>query len=93
MKVIPYQDIYCGLVFENQSDFFFQQIGFEICELYEIQDGLYNFRIDLSQIKDKEERKYWRELKKINEIPDIYKPLEELDKNMQKNFKNVRGII
>ena len=51
MKVIPYQDIYCGLVFENQSDFFFQQIDYKICELYQIQDGLYNFRIDLSQIK------------------------------------------
>lgn len=51
MKVIPYQDIYCGLVFENQNDFFFQQIDYKICELYQIQDGLYNFRIDLSQIK------------------------------------------
>jgi hypothetical protein len=50
MKVIPYQDIYCGLVFENQSDFFFQQIDYRICELYQIQDGLYNFRIDLSKI-------------------------------------------
>lgn len=51
MKVIPYQDVYCGLVFENQSDFFFQQIDFNICELYQIQDGLYNFRIDLTGIK------------------------------------------
>ena len=51
MKVIPHQDIYCGLVFENQSDFFFQQIDYKICELYQIQDGLYNFRIDLTQIK------------------------------------------
>ncbi len=50
MKVIPYQDIYCGLVFENHSDFFFQQIDYKICELYQIQDGLYNFRIDLKQI-------------------------------------------
>ena len=50
MKVIPYQDIYCGLVFENQSDFFFQQVDYKICELYQIQDGLYNFRIDLTQI-------------------------------------------
>ena len=45
MKVIPYLDIYCGLVFENQNDFFFQQIDYKICELYQIQDGLYNFRI------------------------------------------------
>ena len=51
MMVIPYQDIYCGLVFENQSDFFIQQIDYKICELYQIQDGLYNFRIDLSQIQ------------------------------------------
>ena len=51
MKVIPYQDIYCGLVFENKSDFFFQQIDYKICEPYQIQDGLYNFRIDLTQIK------------------------------------------
>lgn len=50
MKVIPYQDIYCGLAFENQSDFFFQQINYSICELYQIQDGLYNFRINLSAI-------------------------------------------
>ena len=51
MKVIPYQDIYCGLSFENNSDFFFQQIDYKICELNKIQDGLYNFRIDLTQIK------------------------------------------
>lgn len=51
MKVIPYQDIYCGLVFENQSDFFFQEIDYKICELYQIQDGLYNFRINLTGIK------------------------------------------
>ena len=50
MKVIPYQDIYFGLAFENQSDFFFQQVDYKICELCEIQDGLYNFQIDLSQI-------------------------------------------
>lgn len=51
MKIIPYQDIYYGLVFENQSDFFYQQIDYKICELYQIQDGLYNFRINLSGIK------------------------------------------
>ena len=51
MKVIPHQDIYCGLVFENQSDFFFQQISYKICELCQIQDGLYNFKIDLTKIE------------------------------------------
>lgn len=51
MKVIPYQDIYFGLAFENQSDFFFQQMDYKICELYQIQDGLYNFRMDLTKIE------------------------------------------
>lgn len=50
MKVIPYLDVYYGLVFENQSDFFIQQIDYRICELYQIQDGLYNFRINLTKI-------------------------------------------
>ena len=58
MKVIPYQDIYCGLVFENQSDFFFQQINYKMCELYQIQDGLYNFRIDLTQIEGQNLKAY-----------------------------------
>lgn len=52
MKTLPYQDIYCGLVFENQSDFFIQQIDYRICELCRIQDGLYDFRIDLTKIND-----------------------------------------
>lgn len=50
MKVLPHLDIYCGLVWENKTDFFFQQIDYRICELYQIQDGLYNFRMDLTQI-------------------------------------------
>ena len=51
MRVLPYQDIYCGLVVENSTDFFFQQIDFNICKLYQVQDGLYNFKINLAAIK------------------------------------------
>lgn len=50
MKTIPYQDVYYGLSFENQTDFFLQQIDYRICEIYQIQDGLYNFRMDLTKI-------------------------------------------
>ena len=50
-KTLPYQDIYCGLVIENQADFFIQQVNFSICKLYKLQDGLYNFAIDLAKIK------------------------------------------
>lgn len=50
-KTLPYQDVYCGLVIENQADFFIQQVNFSICKLYKLQDGLYNFAIDLAKIK------------------------------------------
>ena len=48
--------------------------------------------INLAQIKDKEERKYWRKQKKINKIPDIYLSNDELDMNLKEMFKNVGGI-
>lgn len=35
--------------------------------------------ISLAKIKDKSERKYWAELKKINKIPAIYLSIKELD--------------
>lgn len=53
MKVLPYQDIYCGLVLENNTDFFFQEISYTICRIHQIQDGLYNFEMDLSAINSK----------------------------------------
>lgn len=54
MRCLPYQDIYCGLVVENDTDFFFQKIDYRICRLYQVQDGLYNFQINLSAINEKE---------------------------------------
>ena len=50
MRVLPYKDIYCGLVAESSTDFFFVEIDFRICKLYQTQDGLYNFAIDLGCI-------------------------------------------
>lgn len=48
--------------------------------------------IDISKIKDKEERKYWRNLKKINRIPDIYLSNDELDDKLKNMVKNVGGL-
>ena len=54
VRVLPYQDIYCGLVVENDNTFYYQEINYNICKLYQIDDGLYNFIINLSAInKDK----------------------------------------
>lgn len=42
--------------------------------------------INLSKIKDKEERKYWRNLKRVNRIPDEYLSTQELDDLLKENL-------
>lgn len=49
--------------------------------------------IDIGKIKDKDERKYWRELKKVNTIPDIYLSNDELDRQLKSNLKNIGGLL
>ena len=58
MKYLPYQDIYCGLIMENTTDFFIQRIRLDSCELYQVQDGLFNFRMNLGAIKNDELEAY-----------------------------------
>lgn len=48
--------------------------------------------INIAEIKNKEEKKYWRKLKKINKIPDIYLSSKELDEQLKENFKNSKYI-
>lgn len=58
MRALPYQDIYCGLVVESSTDFFLQKMDYRICKLHQIQDGLYNFKINLGGIKVSELEAY-----------------------------------
>lgn len=46
--------------------------------------------INLSQIKDKEQRKYWQKLKQQNKIPDVYLPRHSLDTNIKKGIGGIR---
>lgn len=43
--------------------------------------------IDLSKIKDKDERKYWGNLKRIHAIPSEYLPIEEIMQDLNKMIK------
>jgi hypothetical protein len=56
--------------------------------LYEI---IKSRTIDIGKIKDKEERKYWRELRRINEIPQVYLSNNEIDGRLQNAVKQNRG--
>lgn len=49
--------------------------------------------ISLSKIKDKEEKKYWRDLRKANKIPDEYLPYEENDENLKDIISQIGGIL
>ena len=54
MKYLPCEDIYCGLIVENSTDFFIQKISHNVYKLHQVQDGLYNFKINLNAINVKE---------------------------------------
>lgn len=54
MRTLPYQDVYYGLVVESSTDFFLQKMDYRLCKLFQVQDGLYNFRLNLSGIKPQE---------------------------------------
>lgn len=48
--------------------------------------------VNIDSIKDKEERKYWRQLKRDNRIPDLYLPNEMIEQELKKNISK-GGII
>ena len=48
--------------------------------------------INTAKIKNKEEREYWQEMKRINEIPQVYLPIKEINKRLQEFINNKKGI-
>ena len=48
--------------------------------------------IELGKIKDKEERKYWRELRRINQIPQIFIPTKEVFDNLKGRLKETSQL-
>lgn len=46
--------------------------------------------INPGKIKDKQERKYWLELKEKNKIPDIYIPNQELDFKLNQKLGGIK---
>ena len=78
MKYVPYLDVYCGLIVESSTDFFIQKLDYSICKLCQIQDGLYNFKIDLLAINAKE----------LNAYPDYVQKayIDFVDGNSKSNW-------
>ena len=84
--LIQVYDFYCAR-YENISWEEFMNLGINelskklrsIPESEPLYTIIKSRTINIAKIKDKEEKKYWRELKEINKIPDIYIPSQELD--------------
>jgi hypothetical protein len=47
--------------------------------------------INPNSIKDKAQKKHWKELKEANKIPDIYIPNQELDMNLNKKLGGIKN--
>lgn len=50
MSVLPSEDLFCGVIFEDSTDFFIWRVPATLCKIAQIQDGVYNFKIALSGI-------------------------------------------
>lgn len=96
--LIQIYDFYCAR-YENISWERFMDLGINelskkmasIPESEPLHQIIRSRTINVGKIKDKEERKYWRELKEINRIPDIYIPNQELDNILNKKLGGIKN--
>lgn len=48
--------------------------------------------INIGSIKDKDERKYWRELKRVNRIPQIFISTDEIYRELKGRLKETKQL-
>ena len=90
---------YCSR-YENISWEQFLNLGFiefqkKLCSIPKSEplfDIIKSRTINLSKIKNKEERKYWRDLKKINAIPQIYISTDEIYADLKLKIKETKYV-
>lgn len=46
--------------------------------------------ININKIKNKEERKYWQQMKKANKIPQIYLSDKEINSNLKEKINGTK---
>ena len=54
MTVLLREDVFFGIVTETKDSFYIHKINPDYCVLSSIEDGVYNFAIDMSQIKEED---------------------------------------
>ena len=48
--------------------------------------------ININEIKDKEERKYWQKMKRNNRIPNVYLSNKEIYENLKESSQKLGGL-
>lgn len=51
MNVLPSEDLFCGLIFEDSTDFFIARVPSSLCKIDHIQDGVYNFKMSFAELR------------------------------------------
>ena len=86
---------YQNISYEDFMNLGFFEVKKKMCSIPE-SEPLYKViksrTINLSKIKNKDERDYWRELKSINEIPQIYLPIKEIDRRLHEFINQRKGL-
>ena len=90
---------YCSR-YENISWEKFLELGFfefkkklgSIPKTEPLYDIIKSRVIELGKIKDKEERKYWRELKRTNKIPELFITTDEVYRELKSKAKENKNL-
>lgn len=72
------EDVFYGYIHKSKSDFYIQKLSADICKISHVEDGVYNFSIDMEYFRTNEKRlKGW-----ANEVVEKYNAWKILkDKN------------
>lgn len=90
---------YCSR-YENIHYEDFLQLGFfefkkkfgSIPKTEPLYDIIKSRTINIAKIKNKDERKYWREMRKANEIPQIFISTKEIYSNLKEKLKETSKL-
>lgn len=86
---------YQNITFEEFMDLGFHEFMKKLGSIPE-SEPLFNIIksrvINLSSIKNKDERKYWRNLKKANKIPQEYLSTKEIYQELKEQSKNLKYL-
>lgn len=78
------------MTYQELLDMGYEQFGMKMSSIPESEPIFTTIKarvINTGKIKDKNERKYWEQQKRLHKIPDEYLPNKELNKEIKNKIK------